>query len=81
MKKSKSNKKQEFTKNYLEDPKKLKGKTRDEIISLIGHNYNTDNQELLVYPIKQPWYTRRGKQLMIDFDENGKADTIITIKS
>lgn len=60
----------------------LRGKTREEIIGLLGNNFHTDSTEsILVYIINKTWLNPKGNVLYIEFNEKGKADIILKHKN
>ena len=57
---------------------KLKGKNRLEIIKLLGRNFHPESKEddILVYIVDRTIFNRKGMALYIEFNKEGKADTI-----
>ena len=57
------------------------GKTRQEIIEVLGENYHPEsNDNALIYIIGRTWLSK-GKALFIEFNDQGIADTIYTLKN
>ena len=62
-------------------PTILKGKTRKEIIELLGDKYYLrSDEEVLVYIINKTWFSK-GKYFFIEFDKSGKTDTFYTMSN
>lgn len=61
-----------------EDFVKLKGKSRIEIIELLGKKFHPESNEddILVYIVDKTCLNRKGMALYIEFNKEGKADTI-----
>lgn len=67
---------------YIKDYIKLKGNTRKNIISSLGQGFHPESDEnVLIYTINKSWFSPKGDTLYIEFDKDGKADTIYTKKN
>ncbi len=61
---------------------KLKGNTRKEVIDMLGENYHPkSDKDILIYLVYKTWLNHRGRVLCIEFNKEGRADTIFLIKN
>jgi|GEM_PF-3040189 len=62
--------------------KSVKGKNKEEIISILGQDYLPQfREDVLVYIINRTWINPKGNILYIEFNKDGAADTIYTQKN
>lgn len=58
-------------KEIAKNPGKLQGKTKGEILLLLGNNYYSEyGGGMWVYAINKTWFSRREEAIVIDFDLN-----------
>lgn len=59
----------------------LRGKTREEIIELLGDDYHPESDEMiLIYIINKTWFSSR-EVLIIEFNKTGIADTFFKVNN
>lgn len=57
----------------------IKGKTREEIICFLGEgDHSQSSADMLIYIVNKTWLRPKGWILHIEFNKEGKADTILT---
>lgn len=59
-------------KAIIRNPDILKGKTKEEVLSLLGDHYESEyGGDMWVYFFKKMWFTRKEKAIIIAFDHDG----------
>ncbi|QES93949.1 hypothetical protein F0358_15105 [Empedobacter brevis] len=62
------------------DTQKLRGKTRKEIIEILGRNFHKDStNETLIFTINRSLLNWKGTAFVIEFNSDGIADTFYSL--
>ncbi|MCD1117484.1 hypothetical protein [Chryseobacterium turcicum] len=61
--------------DYISKNIKLTGKTKTEIISILGNKYVEDSEGNIIYSVRM--FLFRRKKTFIGFDENDIADVVL----
>lgn len=69
-------------KNTVDISAKLFGKTKQEIISILGEGFHPDsNDDVLIYVVRSGWFGIKKKILHIEFNHFGITDTVYILNN